>query len=207
MRAHLWEEWRWVRRLKFQPRGQVSHSYGTHHRLSPHWHTCWVYKCQQGARNVCVCVCVYTCTWWSVFFMQTKCVKINILHFITHHQKYIHKLIKANKGVSCFFVWYRGKTDVERSWLTKPNQALITLHTAFTISSEGGWESKGEREKKKAGLLLVSFEQSWCPWNSEESREGKPLQLLTAHGAYRAAVLQHFDINLKALLNKTDLSL
>lgn len=193
MRAYLWEEWRWVRRLKFQPRGQVSHSWGTHHRLSPHWHTCWVYECQRGARNVCVYVCVRMHVVQCVFFMQTKSVKMNILHSITHHQTYIHKLIKANKGAGCFFVWYRGKNThrcrEELAHQIKPS----THYSAHAIHNQlRGWVGVQKRKKKKAGLLLVSFEQSICPWNSEESREGKPLQLLTARGAYRAAVLQLF---------------
>lgn len=115
---------------------------------------------------------------------------MDILHSITHHQTCIEQLTEAKQkeqvtSLSLMFDT-RGKnthTDVEKSWLTQSNQALITPRMPFTISSEGGWESKRAKGKKEktAVLLVVSCEQScWCPWNAEESREGKPLQLLNS---------------------------
>lgn len=148
-------------------------------------------ECMSASEGPGMCVrargvFVYTCTWWSVcFFIQTNVWKWTYyipLHIIKHAQR---SLSRQNKGASYFsHVWYQGgktHTDVERSWLSQSNQALITPRMPFTISSEGGWESKRAKEKNKktAGLLVVSCEQScWCPWNTEESGEGKPLQLL-----------------------------
>ena len=127
-----------------------------------------VYLCTHARGGVCVCV-----------FIQTDVWKGNILHSITHHQTYTEKLIKANNDVkevscsppspSCVIQGGSGgggglhssaHTDVERSWLIKSNQALITRRTPFTISSERG----GGGGESRAGAL--------------ESREGrKPLHL------------------------------
>lgn len=83
---------------------------------------------------------------------------MNILHSITPYETYIQKLIKANKGVSVFFFFFFSLSqDVERSWLTISNQALHTRHSQ-SAQRVGG--SPEEQKKKKAGLLLVSFEQS-----------------------------------------------
>lgn len=118
----------------------------------------------RGRECACVCLCVcafvwvyFTCTWLSLFFFSHKLV-VNILHSITHHQTNIQKRSITKTWVCCFLlflsvshVWSEGNahTDVERSWLTISNRAIITPCTPFTISSEGGWESKGAKTKTK----------------------------------------------------------
>lgn len=172
-----------------------------------------------GAWNVCACVCVRACAWVcctfvcvrafvytfmcergpeSVFlFIQTEQLKT------THQNERIAFHHTSNTpfryGSNCtvktvkrfiFTPEMRGKTyaDVGKSWMSKSNQsAHYSMHAIHNQLS--GWV--GVQKSKKAGLLLVSFEASRCPWNAKESSEGKPLQLLTAPGAYWAVVLQH----------------
>lgn len=63
------------------PRGQVSHSWGTHRCLSSHWHTCWVYECKLGARNVTAGVDVSS---FELICIKTDC-NMSVIHYLSIH--------------------------------------------------------------------------------------------------------------------------
>ena len=111
-------------------------------------------ECMSASEGPRMCVCVYTCTWWSVCFScKLMCQNEHITFHYTssnvHSETYQSKQSSELFSLMCD-AGGKTHTDVERSWLTKSNQALITPRTPFTINSQGGWESK-RAEKKKPG--------------------------------------------------------
>lgn len=179
--------WRWERRLKFQPRGQVSHSPGTH--TTACLHTDIPAECMTASEGpgmcVCMCVCGRACQCvcafayrGAVFFHShkaalNKCVKMNTFHPVAHDEAY--NLSEQTKEWTSLSHSLKCDTRLKNTHRCRKMLALqikpSTHYSLHAIHNQlRGWVGVQKSNKSRAPCSLIWA--TMVPLQRRESREG-----------------------------------